>query len=119
MGRLRLAASDPAGAARMFFLLHCLIAAGCVGSAVYILDRRVGDGWQFDRQLETFFDCRPVQVAYLACVGSCMAFPIALARADDRENGCVALVRSVSTRGDSGERAGLCLDGDGAGSKLT
>jgi hypothetical protein len=65
--------------AKKLFYLHCLIATGCAGLAVYVLDRRAEDGWQFDRQLEWFFERLPVQVAYLACLASCVALPVALA----------------------------------------
>ena len=66
--------------ARTLLCLHCMVVAGCAGTALYVFEQRAElVGWEFDRRLEWLFDQPLVQAAYLAAVVSCVVFPAALA----------------------------------------
>ena len=65
--------------ARFVLYAHCLMAFTCIGLTIVVLDHRVGVDWTLERRLEAFV-AHPVGfAAYLACVGSCLAFPALLA----------------------------------------
>src|SRR5947199_10554348 len=66
-------------AARRVLYSHCLVAFACIGLTRVALDRQWKLGGPFQQRLEEFFAQPAVKVAYLTCLGSCLAFPVALA----------------------------------------
>ena len=58
---------------------HCVVASACVALAAWLLNRQAEFGSRYRGQLEVFFARPVVSGAYLLCLLSSFAFPVAVA----------------------------------------